>query len=105
MVSAAKAGVTATYSVNALGQRVKKTVDGASTYFVYDEAGHLLGEYDSAGNLIEETIWLGDIPVAALRPNGSSMDVFYIHTDHLNTPRKITRPSDNVIVWRWDSDP
>jgi RHS repeat-associated protein len=23
----------------------------------------------------------------------------------LNTPRRITRPSDNAILWRWDSDP
>jgi RHS repeat-associated protein len=28
-----------------------------------------------------------------------------VHTDHLNTPRRISRPSDNVVVWRWDSDP
>lgn len=36
---------------------------------------------------------------------GGGIDIFYIHTDHLNTPRRITRPSDDVIVWRWDSDP
>jgi RHS repeat-associated protein len=33
------------------------------------------------------------------------VDLFYIHADHLNTPRKISRPSDNAIVWRWNSDP
>jgi len=26
------------------------------------------------------------------------------HTDHLGTPRKITRPSDNSLMWRWDPD-
>jgi hypothetical protein len=36
-----------------------------------DEAGHLIGEYDGSGNLVEETVWLGDIPVATLVPNGS----------------------------------
>jgi RHS repeat-associated protein len=30
--------------------------------------------------------------------------VTYVHTDHLNTPRAITRPSDNAVIWRWDSD-
>jgi tetratricopeptide (TPR) repeat protein len=35
---------------------------------VYDEAGHLLGEYDATGALIEETVWLGDTPVATVRP-------------------------------------
>jgi RHS repeat-associated protein len=105
MVSATKAGTTAAYSLNALGQRVKKTVSGASTYFVYDESGHLIGEYDSAGNLIQETVWFDDSPVATIKPNGAGMSLFYIHTDHLNTPRRISRPSDNAIVWRWDSDP
>jgi RHS repeat-associated protein len=106
MSSATKSGVTATYTYNALGQRVRKTLGAATTYFVYDEAGHLLGQYDGAGALVEEIVWLGDIPVATLRPSGpSSISVYYIHTDHLNTPRRVTRPSDNQIVWRWDSDP
>ena len=25
-----------------------------------------------------------------------------VQTDHLNAPRKITRPSDNGLMWRWD---
>ena len=33
------------------------------------------------------------------------MDVFYVHTDHLDTPRVITQPSNNAERWRWDSDP
>jgi RHS repeat-associated protein len=97
-------GVTTTYVLNALGQRVKKT--GTSvTFFVYDESGHLLGEYDGAGNLIQETVWMGDVPVATLQPNGAGISVYYIHTDHLNAPRRISRPADNAIVWRWDSEP
>ena len=95
-----------TYSYNGLGERVKKASSASTSYFAYDEAGHLLGEYDAAGDLIQETVWFGDIPVAVLKPNGGSgISVFYIHTDHLNTPRRITRPSDNAILWRWDSDP
>jgi RHS repeat-associated protein len=76
---------------------------------MYDEAGHILGEYTATGTLIQETIWMGDTPVATLRPNGSTgctstVCVFYVHTDHLGTPRKITRPSDNGLMWRWDPD-
>ena len=37
--------------------------------------------------------------------NSRGVALFYLHTDHLNTPRKISRPVDNVIVWRWDSGP
>jgi RHS repeat-associated protein len=111
----------------------------------------LVGEYDGAGVLIEETVclagipvatldmagtrchptvgyressgksnpparasacgraqieWLGDIPVANLRPHtGGGVDIFYVHTDQLNTPRAVTRPSDNLVVWSWYSDP
>lgn len=33
-------------------------------HYVYDEAGHLVGEYDGSGMLLQETIWLQDTPVA-----------------------------------------
>jgi RHS repeat-associated protein len=105
MRTATSGGVTTSYTLNALGQRVKKSNASTTRLFVYDEAGHLLGEYDGAGALIQETVWLNDVPVATLRPSGGGMGVFYVHTDHLNTPRRISRPSDNVVVWRWDSDP
>ena len=93
------------YLYNALGQMIEKSGTGGTTIFMQDEAGHLLGEYSSTGALVEETIWLGDIPVATLRPNGSSVNIFYVHTDHLNTPRKVSRTSDNKLEWRWDADP
>ncbi len=27
----------------------------------------------------------------------------YVHADHLGTPRAVTRPSDNSLVWKWDN--
>jgi RHS repeat-associated protein len=48
---------------------------------------------------------MGDIPVATLRPNGSSISSYYVHTDQLNAPRKITQPSSNTLAWRWDTEP
>lgn len=106
MVSATSGGVTTTYALNGIGQRVSKTASAQSTYFAYDEAGHLLGEYSNSGALIQETVWFGEIPVAVLKPNGSGgINVFYVHTDHLDAPRRVSRPSDNVVLWRWNSDP
>jgi RHS repeat-associated protein len=99
-------GSTETILYNALGERVKVSGGARGTVlYLYDEAGHLLGEYDGSGNLLEETVWLGDIPVATLRPNGSTVSVYYVHTDHLNTPRRVTRPSDNAVLWTWYADP
>jgi RHS repeat-associated protein len=96
---------TTNYLYNALGQMIEKSGTLGTTIFMQDEAGHLIGEYDGSGNLIEETIWLGDTPVATLRPNGSGVNIFYVHADHLNAPRKVSRPSDNQLEWRWDADP
>ncbi len=89
------------YYHNGLGERVrKKLAPTGNHYYVYDEAGHLISEYNG-NTLIQETVWLGDTPVATVR--GTS--VFYVHTDHLNAPRKVTRPSDNGVRWSWDRDP
>jgi len=99
-------GSTEMVVYNALGARIEKTGGTAGTVlFWYDEAGHLLGEYDGSGALIQETVWLGDIPIATLRPNGSSVSIYYVHSDQLNTPRQVTRPSDNAQMWTWFSDP
>ena len=49
---------------------------------------------------------MGEIPVATLRPSGGGgVTLYYVHTDHLNTPRRVSRPTDNAVLWRWDSDP
>ena len=106
LATATVSGTITTYTYNALGQRIEKTGGPAGTIlFVYDEAGHLLGEYTSGGALIEETVWMGDTPVATILPNGTGISIYYIHADHLNSPKMISRPSDNAIMWRWDQDP
>ena len=106
-VTLTAAAGTLTQTYDGLGERVQKVSWLGTTLFAYDEAGHLIGEYDGSGNLIQETVWLGNTPVATLRSAGSGagISVFYIHADHLNSPKVITRPSDGTIVWRWDNDP
>jgi RHS repeat-associated protein len=94
------------YLYNALGQMIEKSGTLGTTLFMQDEGGHLIGEYNGSGALIEETIWLGDTPAATLQPNGSGgVNIFYVHTDHLNSPRKIAQPTTGTLAWRWDSDP
>jgi YD repeat-containing protein len=59
-------GSTVSYLINGLGQRIVK--NGASpTYFLFDQGGHLTGEYDASNTPIEETVYLGEIPVAVLK--------------------------------------
>ena len=59
------------YIYNALGQLIKKSGAGGTTLLMYDEAGHILASTPPSGALIQETIWMGDTPVATLQPNGS----------------------------------
>jgi len=106
-----KAGVTTTYSHNGLGQRIRKfssTGASSTTLFVYDQQGQLLGEYDSTGKALREYIYLGDTPVAMFTPDPANAAnppiAFYVHTDHLNTPRVVTDTAGN-IRWRWIAEP
>ncbi|MBX3640837.1 MAG: RHS repeat-associated core domain-containing protein [Nitrosomonas sp.] len=81
-----------------------------STIFVYDPAGRLIGDYSTptvrkkpgAWQLNQETVWFGDIPVAVLKQDivNDPVQVYYIHADHLNTPRMIV-DSSNTPVWQW----
>ena len=105
LILASNANGTTAYVYNALGQRIRKSSTASATMFAYDESGHLIGEYDPSGNLIEEIVWLGDSPVATVRLETCGMSIFYIHTDHLNTPRSISRRSTSQLVWSWESDP
>ncbi|WP_230427212.1 RHS repeat-associated core domain-containing protein [Collimonas humicola] len=116
MVSATNAGNTVTYIHNGIDQRVQKQgptsiIATGSNSYVYDEQGHLIGEYDANQQAIEETVYLGDLPVVVLKQTvagtGSSQatttNVYYVYADHINTPRVITQASDNQMVWRWDN--
>ena len=123
---------TTNYSYNAHGQRVAKVTESTAvvvcspspsgklicamrpqpapvvTRFAYDQQGRLLGEYDSVDQTIQEFVWLGDTPIAVVAPewinNTYSTVAYYIHADHLNTPRQITDQAAN-IRWSWDAEP
>jgi RHS repeat-associated protein len=89
------------YLINGLEQRVSKTgltVSSGAAYYVYDEEGHTIGEYDVNGNPVYEVVYLGDMPVGMV----TALGINYIYADHIDTPRVITRSQDHAIVWRWD---
>ena len=113
MTSATNAGGTVSYLYNGLNQRVYKSgptalVPTGAAYFLYDEQGQLLGEYDANGAPVYETAYLGSLPVGALKQTGSAANsdiattVYNVHADHIATARVITR-QDQTIVWRWDA--
>ena len=70
--------------------------------YVYDESSHLIGEY-SGNTPIVEYVWMGDKPVAAIYGSGTATKIYYIITDHLNTPRRLIDSSNQAVAWSWDS--
>jgi hypothetical protein len=101
MAQATTKGNAVTYGINGLGERISKSGMGvspsppASTPCMYDASGHLLGEYDDKGNVIEENVWLWDLPVATL-PKGRIDKVGFISPDRaahsIGTIRQPDRP-------------
>src|SRR5205085_10436405 len=76
-------------------------VGGATTQFVYNEKGQLLGEYNSNGVPLKQFVWLDETLVGIVSSfDGSTYQ--FVETDHLGTPRAVIHPSKNVIVWRWN---
>ncbi|OLU17147.1 sugar-binding protein [Pseudomonas sp. PA1(2017)] len=103
----------AEYRYNALGQRTHKLTSDGVTTFLYGPDGQLLGEtrYGSTGVKLSSQyyLWLDSLPIGglALTYNASgavaSSTRFYLHADHLNTPRLATNQAGEEI-WRWASD-
>jgi RHS repeat-associated protein len=68
--------------------------------FIYDRSGHVLAESDAQGNVMDEFIWLDDMPVGFV----SGGTLYFVHPDHLGTPQKITDVNQN-IAWDEAADP
>lgn len=102
--SAAVGALVTKFALDGLGQRVAK-LDGAGnraldSLIQFDLQGHVLGQYTGSGHLAQETVWLGDLPVATRMPSGT----FYIAPDHPGAPHEITNAAQKR-VWLWDHDP
>jgi len=67
-----------------------------------------MGEYDAAGNVIEEHVWLGDTPIAMLAgptaPTGMSAgNPYYVFADQIDTPKALADGTGKV-VWKWEGE-
>jgi len=101
LATATSGFVTATYTTNGRGERVRKVVTGVNPVtadYSYDEGGLLLGEYSATGAAQAEYIYLDSTPIAVVK--GTSLA--YVETDQLGTPRQVFDPVTNNAVWTWD---
>lgn len=107
LIESSVAGRKTRYAYNGIGQRVSKLNQAnVASYYVYDEGGRLLGEYDSSRAVLQETVYLGDLPIAVLKSDAKnkagSGGVSYVYADQINTARVIVSADDNRMQWRWD---
>ena len=108
MTSATASGVTTGYKYNGLEQRISKS-GSAPRYYAYGDDGKNVGVYDAGLNVIHETVFLGNTPVAVLKQVGArtgptvQLSINNAYADQIDTVRVIARGSDEAILWRWDA--
>jgi len=89
---------------NGLDERVSVTSGSTTHAFVYDPDGRLIGEYDSSGAPVAETIWLGPevanhnqpfgggdgidgyAPLALVTGSGGGATIYWVHGNHIGVP-------------------
>jgi len=96
------------YYYDARGERVRKAHTGfpnETQKTNYDEAGRVLGDYDSGNNIIDQYLWLDDLPIGIL--SGATPTLAFIEPDHVGSPRVAIDATSNLAVWQWPllSDP
>lgn len=91
---------TTTYQYRLDGLRASKTSNDKTTFYLYSANQQLIAEANNNGTIEKEYIWLGLAPIAVIENN----QIFYIHTDHLATPRVVTNKNKET-VWQWHSTP
>lgn len=89
-------------------RKVSSSGAASTVIFVYDQSGHLLGEYDSTGKALREYVWLGDTPLALFTPDPAGAAnpplIYFVFADHLDTPRIVVN-TGNQMRWRWLAEP
>jgi RHS repeat-associated protein len=80
-------GSTASYVYDAFGRRVKKTVAGYPTEYMYTLDGQIDSMMEgSAGHLTRGFVYLNGLPLVEYA-NGTT---YFVHTDHLGSTRLLT---------------
>ncbi|MBX3711828.1 MAG: RHS repeat protein [Lysobacter sp.] len=93
------------YRHNGRGERVYRQGIDKTVHTVFDESGRWIGDYDASGTVIQQAIWLGDLPVGLLARDGGTTRLFHVEPDMLGSPRAVidpTRGMNGTVVWRWD---
>ena len=92
----ATGSITANYLYDAVGRRIRKSVNGDDVWMLWDGA-NLLGEFNAAGTRLKRYAYLDGsyAPVQLQDANGT----YYVHSDHAQAPRLVTNATAQT-EWR-----
>jgi len=100
MTSFSEGSTSASYAYDPFGRRIEKTVNGTTTFYLWD-GDRLLAEYDGSGNRQVRYAYVpGFAPVQVAYKNGASESIYDVHSDHLDTPRMLTASPGQTVSWR-----
>ncbi len=100
------------YVYNGLSQLITRTVSNmgsgvdGTVHYVHDAAGNIIAETDGTGATVREYIWIPGVGYAGVAlpitvvdgVNTATPAVYYVHTDHLSRPIKMT-DANKASVW------
>ena len=87
-------------SINAEGQRVRRTNSGVSVDYLYDLAGHAITELNSSGGWNRGEVYAGGMHIATYQ-NGTT---YFTHSDWLGTER-VRTSLNGAIYLTWTNLP
>jgi RHS repeat-associated protein len=92
-------GAAASYAYDSFARRVRKSVNGAVAWFIWDR-NKLLAQFDGSGQRGRRYTYSGGFPPTEQATSiGTSEDVQQLHVDRLDTPRATSSNAD-VVTWR-----
>jgi RHS repeat-associated protein len=93
----------ASYAYNAQNLRTQKTIGSSVTVYHYDLQGRLIAESRGDSTPFRAYVWDDSQPIAQIDYAPGNEKLFYLHTDHLATPRLATDSAQRV-VWRYEGE-
>ncbi|HEU5352163.1 MAG TPA: Ig-like domain repeat protein [Terracidiphilus sp.] len=94
----ASGGALASYTYNAFGQRLIKTISGTTgEIYQYGQDGMLLEETNASGAAQADYIYLNGRPIATL--NNATGALYFLQDDMLGTPQLAT-DSSQTVAWQ-----
>jgi RHS repeat-associated protein len=91
------------YSYDAQRLRTRKTSAASTTVYHYDLQGRLIAESRGDSTPLRAYVWDDGQPIAQIEYAPGNERLYYLHTDHLATPRLATDSAQRV-VWRHEGE-